>query len=199
MDTMSEATLTEWMRNQVDDAQRVRSAVREHVDNLAAIASRIASAYTRRGKVLLFGNGGSAATAEHWATELTGRFYLPDRPPLAAVALTANTAQLTAIANDFGYEEIFARLITAMAQDRDVAIGLSTSGRSANVLRGLEAAKSRKAVVVGFTGEASQAMQRWCDHLVLIPATDTARIQEGHDLCGHLVFAGVERLLFGTG
>ena len=197
MVTMNEATLKEWMRNQVDDALRVRSAVREQVQSLAEIATQIASAFARGGKVLVFGNGGSAATAEHWATELTGRFYLPDRPALAAIALTANTAQLTAIANDFGFEEVFARPIEAMARKGDVAIGLSTSGRSANVLRGLEAAKSRKAVVIGFTGEAGQAMQRWCDHLVQIPATDTARIQEGHDLCGHLVFAGVEGLLYG--
>ncbi len=199
MDTVTGTGLPEWMRVQVDEAQRVRSAVRSQISNLAAISSRIASTYSHQGKVLLFGNGGSAATAEHWATELTGRFYLPDRPALAAVALTANAAQLTAIANDFGYEEVFARLVTAMAQDGDVAIGLSTSGRSANVLRGLEAAKQRNAYVIGFTGQSSSSMEHWCDCLVTVPATDTARIQEGHDLCGHLIFAGVERLLFGSG
>ena len=199
MDTVSQVALADSMRQQVDDARRVRLAVRSQADDLAAIASHIASAYRCRGKVLLFGNGGSAASAEHWATELTGRFYLPDRPPLAAIALTSNAAQLTAIANDFGYEAVFARLIMALATEGDIVIGLSTSGRSANVLRGLEAAKMHKAIVVGFTGEAGRPMERCCDYLVKIPAVDTARIQEGHDLCGHLILAAVERILFGTG
>ena len=198
MDSMSTPAVTAWMRRQVDEAQQVRAAVGKQVDSLAEIARQIAQAYRRQGKVLLFGNGGSAATAEHWATELTGRFYLSDRPPLPAHALTSNAAQLTAIANDYGYEKVFERLVAAMASSKDVVIGLSTSGRSANVLRGLKAARRRDAVVIGFTGAAGHAMAAHSDHLVTIPVTDTARIQEGHDLCGHLIFAAVERMLFGS-
>ena len=184
------------MFGQVAESLRLHKDVAEEIPTLAAIASSIAASYQTGGKVLLFGNGGSAASAEHWAAELTGRFSLPDRPPLAAVALTANAAQLTAIANDFGYEAVFARLVEAMASKGDVVIGISTSGKSANVLRGLEAAQQVGAVVVGFTGQASR-METWCDYLVCMRSDDTPRVQECHDFCAHLVFAAVEALLFG--
>ncbi len=199
MDQIGERGVAVWMREQVDEAQQVREAVRKQVDHLAAIATLIAGACVRDQKVLLFGNGGSAASAEHWAAELTGRFRLADRPPISAVALTANTAQLTAIANDFGYEAVFERMIRAHCTEDDIAIGLSTSGTSTNVLRGLKAASRLGAVAIGWTGQTAGQMPDCCDILVQIPSRDTARIQEGHDLCAHLVLAAVERILFGNG
>ena len=146
--------------------------------------------------MLLFGNGGSAASAEHWAAELTGRFYYPDRKPLSAIALSSNVAQLTAIANDFGYEAVYERLVEAIGSECDVVIGISTSGRSPNVLRGLTAARENGCEVVGFTG-MDTAMETVCHYLVSIPSLDTPRIQELHDHCAHLIFAAVERRLFG--
>ena len=196
MDTVS---ITTWLARQARDAREVSYAVEEQAGYLAEIAVRIAAAYRDEKKVILFGNGGSAATAEHFATELTGRFYVQDRAPLPAIALTANTAQLTAIANDYGYEHTFARVLGSVAHNGDIVIGLSTSGRSANVLRGLEAAQRRHAITVGFTGAAGEEMEACCDYLIRIPSTDVARIQEGHDLCGHLVLAAVERLIFEKG
>ena len=158
----------------------------------AAVAERLRAG----GRAYFFGNGGSAADAQHWAAELSGRFYL-DRPALPAFALTANSSQVTAIGNDYGYAEIFARPLEGMIQAGDVAVGISTSGNSENVVRGLEVAHERGAFTVGFTGEGGGRMAEVCDALVAIPSADTPRIQEGHALCGHLLCALVERILFG--
>ena len=143
-----------------------------------------------------FGNGGSAADAQHWAAELSGRFY-HDRPSLPAFALTANSSQVTAIGNDYGFEEIFARPLSGMIQSGDVAVGISTSGNSTNVVRGLEVAREKRALTVGFTGRQGGHMTVLCDYLIAIPSEDTPRIQEGQELCGHVLCALVERLLFG--
>ncbi|MFQ5568218.1 MAG: SIS domain-containing protein [Rhodothermales bacterium] len=196
MDTLTDTGTIAQMRRQLAEARRVQEAVQELVPALAALAEHIADAYRNQRQVIFFGNGGSAAAAQHWAAELSGRLYM-DRSTLPALALTTNTSQLTAIANDYGYDEVFARPLSGLARPGDVAVGISTSGRSVNVLRGLEAARQRGALTVGFTGASGDAMAPLCDYLIRIPSDDVARIQEGHELCGHLIWAAVEELLFG--
>lgn len=195
--------LRAWLDGQADEAARVQVAVRGMTPLLVEVGLEMAEALRAGGQVFFFGNGGSAADAQHWAAELSGRFYY-DRPPLAAHALTANASQVTAIGNDYGFEEVFARPLRGMARPGDVAVGISTSGRSANVLRGLEAARERGARTLGFAGSdpgwspgpASGPMAALCDRLVVVPSADVARVQEGHELAAHLIFAVVERALF---
>ena len=148
-------------------------------------------ALQRGGKLLFFGNGGSAADAQHLATELTVR-YRVDRLAISAVALTTDTSALTAIGNDFGFEDVFARQVTALSRRGDVAIGLSTSGNSENVIRGLRAARKRGAVTVGFTGCDGGKLLAQVDHAILVPSSNTARIQEMHLLLGHALCGLIE-------
>ena len=146
-------------------------------------------------KILFCGNGGSAADAQHIAAELSGRFYL-DRDPLFAEALHVNTSYLTAVGNDYGYEEVYSRLLRAKGRPGDVLYAISTSGNSPNVLRAIEAAKERGMLVVGMTGATGGKMKDMCDHLLNVPSTDTPRIQEVHILMGHLICELVEAAYF---
>lgn len=146
------------------------------------------------GKLLFFGNGGSAADAQHIATELTVRF-VKDRAPLPALALTTDTSTLTAIGNDFGFEHLFSRQIDALGQTGDVAIGISTSGNSPNVLKGLEAARTKKLVTIGLTGRDGGKMRGLCDILLIVPSDETARIQEMHITLGHMLCGALEKKL----
>jgi len=148
-------------------------------------------------KVLFCGNGGSAAGAQHLAAELSGRFYL-DRPPLFAEALHVNSSFLTAVANDYGYEEVFARAVRAMGRHGDVLCVLSTSGRSGNVLPAIQAAKDIGMKVVGFTGASGGNMKGQCDFLIQVPSTDTPRVQECHLLIGHIICELTEAALFNS-
>lgn len=148
------------------------------------------------GKVLLCGNGGSAADAQHLAAEFSGRFYF-DRPPLFAEALHVNTSYLTAVANDYSFDEVFARQVRAMGAKGDVLVGLSTSGNSQNVLRALDAARELGMTTVGLTGEGGGKMKDKCTHLIAIPSQNTARIQELHITLGHVICELVEAALFG--
>lgn len=152
--------------------------------------------YKGEGKILFCGNGGSAADAQHLAAELSGRFY-KDRPPLFAEALHVNSSYVTAVGNDYGYEEIYARLVRAMGRRGDVLIGISTSGNSPNILRALEAARAVGMVTVGMTGTGGGKMRALCDYLLDMPSTDTPRIQEAHILAGHILCQLVEEGLFG--
>ncbi len=146
------------------------------------------------GKIVFFGNGGSAADAQHLATELFMR-YKQDRPPIPGLAFTTDTSGLTAIGNDIGFENVFARQVEALCSDRDVVIGISTSGNSANVNRGLEAARRIGAVAAGFSGRDGGAMKKLADPLLLIPSDDTARIQEMHITLGHMFCGALEKEL----
>lgn len=143
------------------------------------------------GKLLLFGNGGSAADAQHLATELTVR-YKTDRAPIAALALTTDTSALTAIGNDLGFEKVFARQIAALGKAGDVALGISTSGKSSNVLAGLRHARKMGLVTVGFSGRTGGEMAPLCDHLLAVPSETTARIQEMHILLGQMLCGALE-------
>lgn len=143
------------------------------------------------GKILLFGNGGSAADAQHLAAELVIR-YRRDRAPIGAVALTTDSSVLTAAANELGYESVFSRQIEALGRQGDAALGLSTSGRSRNVLAGLEVARRRGLRTIGLCGQDPGGMSGLCDVLLAVPSSTTARIQEMHCLIGHLLCAGLD-------
>jgi D-sedoheptulose 7-phosphate isomerase len=146
-------------------------------------------------KVLFFGNGGSAADAQHLATELAGRFQL-DRRALPGLALTVNTSLLTAIGNDSSFEYVFARQVESLGTPGDAAIGITTSGRSRNVLRGLEAARDRGLLTVALAGRTGGLLEPLTDYCLCIPSDDTARIQEAHILIGHILCEIIERGLF---
>jgi D-sedoheptulose 7-phosphate isomerase len=162
---------------------------------LARVAEACIAALRRGHKILFAGNGGSAADAQHLAGELVSRFNY-DRPGLPAFALTTDTSVLTAIGNDYGYERVFARQIEAVGVAGDVFIGISTSGRSPNVLQALRVAREKGLVTVGLTGRGGGEMPALCDHCLRVPADATPRIQEGHIALGHTLCWLIERALF---
>ena len=162
---------------------------------LSNIVARLASCFEQDGKLLICGNGGSAADAQHFAAEFMNRFRI-DRQPWPAIALSTDTSVLTSIANDAAYDDVFARQVRALGRPGDVLIGLSTSGRSANVLAGLRAARELGLVTIGFTGEAgSEPMAETCDLLLAVPSNETARIQESHEFAYHVIAGLVEAQL----
>jgi D-sedoheptulose 7-phosphate isomerase len=158
-------------------------------------AELLVDAYRREHKVLFFGNGGSAADAQHLAAEMEGRFGF-DRRPLPALALHANVSTLTAIANDYSYEQVFARLLTAHARPGDVAVAITTSGASKNVLAAARLKEELGIKLVALTGENGAALSPFADVVISVPSRDTARIQESHILIGHVLCEFVERSLF---
>jgi len=160
-------------------------------------AAKIAASLKNGGKVLFAGNGGSAADAQHIAAEFVGRF-INDRAPLAAIALTTDTSALTAIGNDYGFEQVFARQVSALARPGDVLIGISTSGKSPNILAALKAARENKLVTVGFTKSGQTPMSALCDVVVGAPSDETALIQQLHITVGHAICHLVEREMFGA-
>ena len=155
----------------------------------------IVEAYGENKKVLFCGNGGSAADAQHLAAELSGRFYY-DRPPLYAEALHVNTSYLTAVANDYSYDDIFARILKASGHQRDVLVGISTSGNSKNVVKAFEIAKQKNITTIALTGEGGGQMGLLSDILLAVPSKDTPRIQESHIIIGHIICEMVEKALF---
>ena len=159
------------------------------------VVDSIVLCYKNGGKVLFCGNGGSAADAQHLAAELSGRFYF-DRPPLFAEALHVNSSYITAVANDYGYDEVFARLVNAMGKPGDILIGLSTSGNSPNILKAFKAANFLKMKTVGFTGESGGQLKTESNFLLNVPSKDTPRIQETHIMLGHIICELVEEKLF---
>ncbi len=146
-------------------------------------------------KVFFCGNGGSAADAQHIAAEFSGRFYM-DRVPLFAEALHVNTSYLTAVANDYSFDEVYARLVKAKCRKGDVLFGISTSGNSKNIVRAFEVAKEQGAITIGMTGRSGGEMKRLSDYLLNVPSTDTPRIQEAHILLGHIICEMTEKALF---
>ncbi len=151
-------------------------------------------AVSNGGKIVFFGNGGSAADAQHLATELTVR-YINDRPPIPAIALNTDTSSLTAVSNDFGFEDVFARQVDALVKEEDVVIGISTSGDSENIVRALNRAKKKGAVVAGFSGCGGGRMLGLANPLLNVPSEQTARIQEMHILIGHMLCGALEQEL----
>ncbi|HEX2953884.1 MAG TPA: SIS domain-containing protein [Bacillota bacterium] len=163
---------------------------------MAQIADAIVHAYQHGGKVLLIGNGGSASQAEHLATEFVSRFKMK-RSALPALALTVNSSLTSALANDFGFEEVFTRQIEGLAQPGDILIAISTSGSSTNIIRAVETAKSKQVLTVGWTGAQGSELAEKVDFALMVPSNDTPRIQEAHLVAGHIICSLVELTLFG--
>lgn len=185
------------IREQLAESCRVKQSFSDAlIVGIARFAERAAATIAAGGKVVLFGNGGSAADAQHIAAELVVRLRR-DRPGLPALALTTNPSVLTAAANDYGFEHVFARQIEALVQPGDVLVALSTSGTSPNVLRGAEAGRARGAFVVAMTGETGGALAGCADLLLNVPSRDSQRIQEAHITIGHIVCGLIETLRFG--
>jgi D-sedoheptulose 7-phosphate isomerase len=163
-----------------------------------AIAAAIVSALRSGNKILLIGNGGSAADAQHIAAEIIGR-YKQDRPAYAAMALTTDTSALTAIANDYGFEQVFARQVEGLGARGDVLLALSTSGRSPNILAALRSARERGLVTIGFTGSKGEALGALCDHLFVSPSDDTPVIQQIHLSVAHGICDAIEQTMMREG
>ncbi len=180
------------------ESAAVLASLGDHIDSLAAVADRLTACLQGGGTIYLCGNGGSAADAQHVAAEFVGRF-LRERRPLPAVALTCNTSILTAIGNDYDFSQVFARQVRAHVTGRDCVVGISTSGKSPNVLEALRAAREVGAITIGFTGAGGQALAALCDACLLAPSTETPRIQEAHLVAWHLVCDVVEQHLAGNG
>jgi D-sedoheptulose 7-phosphate isomerase len=180
-----------------DDSVRVKQAfLRDHIDTLARVVEVIAVAFKNGNKLMLFGNGGSAADAQHIAAEFTNRFRI-ERPPLPALALTTDTSALTAIANDYDYSQVFCKQLQALGKAGDVAMAISTSGNSANVLAAVDACKQLKITTVGLTGGSGGKLAGKVDYLLCVAAgDDTARIQETHLLIEHVICELVDQELF---
>jgi len=163
-----------------------------------AIAAAIVSALRSGNKILLIGNGGSAADAQHIAAEIIGR-YKQDRPAYAAMALTTDTSALTAIANDYGFEQVFARQVEGLGARGDVLLALSTSGRSPNILAALRSARERGLVTIGFTGSKGEALGALCDHLFVSPSDDTPVVQQIHLSVAHGICDAIEQTVMREG
>jgi D-sedoheptulose 7-phosphate isomerase len=174
-----------------------RRFLREREATLAAVAALVAERFAAGSKLLLFGNGGSAADAQHIAAEFVNRFVI-ERPPLPAIALTTDTSALTSIANDYAYDEVFAKQVRALGKAGDVAFAISTSGGSRNVVRAVDACKKLRIHTVGFTGGGGGKLKAMVDHLLDVSASrETARIQETHILAGHVICQLVDERLYG--
>jgi len=190
--------MREYISSQITEAQSVMTAMLDDVhliSTLEAASRSCISCMKQGGKVLLAGNGGSAADAQHIAGELVSRFAF-DRPGLPAIALTTDTSVMTAISNDYGYEMLFARQIQAHGNKGDIFIGYSTSGKSPNILMAFEEARSRGLVSIGLTGDGGGQMKESCDFLLEVPSKVTPKIQEGHLVLGHILCGLIEDSLF---
>jgi len=189
----------DFVRIQVEESMAVKRALLEDASLLQALeqaARAVVLSLRSGGKVLLFGNGGSAADAQHIAAELAGRYKL-ERRGLAAIALTANTSALTAISNDYSFEHVYARQVEALGAPGDVAIGISTSGNSQSVVRGVQAARAKGLVTVAMTGHSGGRLKPEVDLCLQMPSEETPRIQETHILIGHILCDFVEQEIFG--
>jgi len=190
--------MRDYITAQIAEAGRVMSAMLAD-DSLVATVQSAAEACVaclkNGGKVLLAGNGGSAADAQHMAAEFVNRFAV-DRPGLAAVALTTDTSILTSIGNDYGYEKLFARQVQALGNRGDVFVAYSTSGRSPNILLALQEARARGLTCIGFTGNRGGPMAADCHYYLAVPSSDTPKIQEGHLVLGHILCGLTEKALF---
>lgn len=190
------------MKNHISQIIEASIQVKQHLledeallHTMEASVTAITTAFQQGNKVLFCGNGGSAADAQHLAAEFSGRFY-KDRKALPAEALHCNTSYLTAVANDYSYDVIYARLVEGLGTTGDVLIGLSTSGNSSNIVRAFETAKDKGLITIGFTGLSGGIMKNYSDFLFNVPSTDTPRIQESHILIGHIICQLVEEKLF---
>lgn len=192
--------MTDKIVKTIQESIAVKEAIikdEELVRTIAQVASVMTACFQQNHKVLFAGNGGSAADAQHLAAEFSGRFY-KDRSPLYSEALHCNTSFLTAVGNDYGYNEVYARMLRGIGQPGDVFVGISTSGNSANILEAIKVAKSKGMIVVSMTGLSGGKMKDGSDYLLNVPSSDTPRIQESHITIGHIICEIVENNLFGS-
>ena len=183
--------------NRIQKSILVKRRLKGEVKTIVAVADEIAQSFRRGNKVFLFGNGGSAADAQHIAAEFAGK-YMRDRDPLPAIALTTNTSSLTAISNDYGYEHIFVRQLQALVAKGDIVIGISTSGNSPNVILAMDEAKRCGAITVALTGQGGK-LKELADYVLSVPSKETPLIQEAHITIGHIICQLVEEDIFGKG
>ena len=176
----------------VKNALLADEVILQRIESLTLV---ITEAFRNGNKVLFCGNGGSAADAQHLAAEFSGRFYT-DRDALPSEALHCNTSYLTAVANDYGYDVVYSRIIKGTGKPGDVLIGLSTSGNSVNIMKAMETARQVGMVTACFTGATGGKLKSMCDYLINVPSNDTPRIQESHIMVGHIICELVERGLF---
>ncbi|HEX5551632.1 MAG TPA: D-sedoheptulose 7-phosphate isomerase [Chitinophagaceae bacterium] len=194
MDQLTTTMITERITASIEVKKQMLTS-EKLLATIEAVQGCVSKAFRKGGKVLFCGNGGSAADAQHLAAEFSGRFY-KNRPPLYAEALHCNTSYLTAVANDFSFADVYARMVEAMGRPGDILIALSTSGNSENVLRAIVQAKKKEMITVGLTGESGGRMKDLCHYLIDVPSGDTPRIQEAHIMTGHIICEQVETDLF---
>ena len=190
----------EQMKSIIQASINVKKDILENEQLLSTtneVVQAILKAFKNKNRIYFCGNGGSAADAQHLAAELSGRFYA-NRCALPAEAFHANTSYLTAVANDYSFDVVYARLVEGITNEGDVLIGLSTSGNSANIVKAFEAAREKGVITVGFTGLTGGILSTLSDYLINVPATDTPRIQESHIMLGHIICQMVEEQYFGT-
>lgn len=193
-----ESQMKNYISEQIAQAQSIMAAMFDDeglIDSLEAATTACINSLKAGGKILLAGNGGSAADAQHIAGELVSRFAF-DRPGLPAIALTTDTSILTAIGNDYGYENLFARQLQAQGCEGDIFIGYSTSGESANILCAFKEAKEKGILCIGLTGNHGGSIIDLCDYVLEVPSSDTPKIQEGHLVLGHILCGLIERSIF---
>ena len=201
-------TQAEWMTNTGDFEERASRSIRASIavtelllrdrkvlSVIAKVSKLLVDAFQRGNKVVLFGNGGSAADAQHLAAEFVGRFAF-DRPPLPALAFSTNSSSITAIANDLGFDRVFSRQIEALARGGDVAFGISASGQSPNIIHAMATAKKMGLHTIGLTGSGGGELKGMVDYCICVPSTETPRIQECHILIGHIIAELVEQTMF---
>jgi len=187
--------LTHSMRIDLGTDDAFLEALAQKPDEISAIADVLIKAYKNGKRMVLFGNGGSAADCQHIAAEIVGGFCDHERPGFPALSLTTDTSALTSIGNDFDFATIFSRQVEAMVNPGDVVLALSTSGNSPNVIKGAQAAKKREATVVGFTGDSGGKLKDDCDYMLRVPSKNTAFIQEGHMAVGHILCGLIEKAM----
>ncbi|HWV68619.1 D-sedoheptulose 7-phosphate isomerase [Chitinophaga sp.] len=192
--------MKQFIANKIRESIAVKEAICQDeplLNTIRLVAESITHSLQTDHKVLFCGNGGSAADAQHLAAEFSGRFY-KDRMPLYAEALHCNTSYMTAVGNDYGYDQVYARILRGIGREGDVLVGISTSGNSANILEAMKVAKEQGMIVVSMTGSTGGKMKEGSDYLINIPSTDTPRIQEAHITVGHIICEIVENNLFGA-
>jgi D-sedoheptulose 7-phosphate isomerase len=190
-----------YIKDQVKKSYETKQAIYEDdalLDKIVTVAQKCVALYKTDKKTILAGNGGSAADAQHIAAELVGRYGF-DRPSIPSLALTTDTSNLTAIGNDYGYDQVFSRQLEGMGQEGDIFIGISTSGNSRNIVKAFESAKKKNIFTVALVGRDGGEMAQLADIALIVPSDSTPRIQESHILIGHIVCDIIEKEIFGDG
>lgn len=193
--------MKEYIKDQIKKSYETKQAIYENdalISKIEEVAQKCVALYKTDKKTILAGNGGSAADAQHIAAELVGRYGF-DRPSIPSLALTTDTSNLTAIGNDYGYDQVFSRQLEGMGQEGDIFIGISTSGNSVNILNAFASAKKKNILTVALVGKDGGKMAQEADLAIVVPSNSTPRIQESHILIGHILCDIIEKETFGDG